>query len=48
MATPMTGDEFPWADLLAGGELQNLNLVFAGPNDTTRLAQLLFLVLGMV
>lgn len=45
MATPMTGDEFPWADLLAGGELQNLNLVFAGPNDTTRLAQLLFLVL---
>lgn len=45
MATPMTGNEFPWADLLAGGELQNLNLVFAGPNDTTRLAQLLLLVL---
>ena len=45
MATAMTDDEFPWADLLAGGELQNLNLIFAGPNDATRLAQLLLLVL---
>lgn len=34
MATPMTGDEFPWADLPAGGELQNS--IWSAPGKMTR------------
>lgn len=41
----MTSAEFPWADLLTGGQLQHVNLVFVGGHDSSRLAQLLLTML---